>query len=103
MRRFLPLAALTLAATLSGCGGGYFFTHVVEPLDVNLDNTPVFQAKGGSGNTKRVRYYVDIEWDSNGIGDIVRRAGLDEVHYADLETLSIAGIWQQRFVNVYGK
>jgi len=48
--------------------------------------------------------YVDIVWDSNAIGDIARAQGIDEIYYADMETLSVVfGIWSQRTVHIYGK
>ncbi|MHC4513853.1 MAG: TRL domain-containing protein [Planctomycetota bacterium] len=105
MRRLVGLFILGLALVLSGCGAGLIYTHITTPLDVNLNNTPVFTGRNetGKGDTKRIRYYVDIEWDSNAIGDIMKRAGLTEVHYADMETTSVLGIWTQRFVNVYGR
>ena len=42
-------------------------------------------------------------WDSNGIGDIARKNGLEAIYFADLETFSILGIWSQYRVHVYGK
>ncbi len=103
MHRLTVLAILGLACALNSCVSGRVYTHITVPLDVNLNDTPVFNKTASRGDTKRIRYYVDIEWDSNAIGDIAKRAGLTEVHYADLETLSIAGIWTQRFVIIYGQ
>ena len=105
MRRLVGLSILALVLVLTGCTSGLIYTHITTPLDVNLNNTPVFTGRTGTakGDTKRIRYYVDIEWDSNAIGDIMKRAGLTEVYYADLETLSVLGIWTQRYVIVYGR
>ena len=105
MRRLLGVWILGLTFVLTGCTSGLIYTHVTTPLDVNLNNTPVFTGRRqtGKGDTKKIRYYVDIEWDSNAIGDIMKQAGLTEVHYADLETLSVLGIWTQRTVHVYGR
>ncbi|MHC5064605.1 MAG: TRL domain-containing protein [Planctomycetota bacterium] len=100
MRRLLCIALLPLAFAFTSCG--LIYTNITEPLDVNLNNTPVFDRKA-EGNTKEVRYYVSIEWDSNGIGDIAKQNGLTEVHYADISTLSVLGVWRQRFVRIYGK
>ena len=44
-----------------------------------------------------------MQWDSNGIGDIARKAGLSKIYYADRTILSIAGVWTQVFVTVYGE
>ncbi len=100
MRRAVGLVVLGLSFVLSGC----IYTHIITPLDVNLNNTPVFDRLATKRDTKQVRLpYINLQWDSNAIGDIMKRAGLTEVHYADLETLSVLGIWSQRFVTVYGR
>lgn len=99
----LPLACLLLgASSLTSCGTAAWYHHVTLPLDTNFNNTPVVDAKS-RGNTKQFRYYVDVNWDSNGIGDITKQAGFDKVYYADRTVLSIAGIWTQVFVTVYGE
>lgn len=103
MRRPLGLAILGLTLLLTGCGAGGIYTHIITPLDVNLNNNSVFANGAANGNTKRIRYYVDIEWDSNAIGDIMKEFGLTEVHYADLEIFSVFGIWTQTYVIVYGR
>ncbi len=100
MRRAVGLVVLGLSFVLSGC----IYTHIITPLDVNLNNTPVFDRRAKKRDTKRVRLpYIDIRWDSNAIGDIMKEHGLTKVYYADLETLSVFGIWTQRFVIVYGE
>ena len=95
-----PLACGALA--ISSCTTAAIFHAVTLPLDVNFNNTPVHPPVS-KGSTKEFRYYVDVQWDSNGIGDIARKAGLSKVYYADRTVLSIAGIWTQVFVTVYGE
>ena len=102
MPRVLKQAALILAVALAGCRGA-IFTNVTTPLVLDLNNTPVFERGAVKGGTKRVRYYVEVEWDSNAIGDIAKRAGLSEIHYADMQVFSILGFWKQEYVIVYGK
>ena len=106
MRTLARTCALTVAAcgalAMSGCTTGAFFHHVTLPLDTNFNNTPV-HPPASKGSTKEFRYYVDVQWDSNGIGDIARKAGLSKVYYADRTVLSIAGVWTQVFVTVYGE
>lgn len=94
--------ALVAAFLLTGCAVAPLYHHVTLPLDVNYNNTPVFDTSAG-GNTKQFRYYVDFNWDSNGIGDIAKKAGFDKVYYADRTVLSIGGVWTQVFVTVYGE
>jgi len=86
----------------TGCRSGVVFTHVVVPLDANFDRT-VFQADSARDDTKRFQYRVRIEWGDQAIGEIARRHGIHTVHYADLETLSILGVWTQRWVRIYGE
>jgi len=102
MRRATRACACALLLGLTGCTG-LIYTHIVEPLDVNLNDTPVFTTRPAKGDVKRIRYYVEIEWDSRGIGDVAKKAGMTEVYYADLETLTVLGVWTQRFVHVYGR
>ncbi|MCA8954729.1 MAG: hypothetical protein KDC87_01570 [Planctomycetes bacterium] len=98
MRRLLP--TLVLAGLLCG---SCVFQHTVEPLTVNFDQTPVVP-RGKKGDTKQFTFsYVNLLWDSNGIGQIAREHGLQEVYFADLEVLSVLGIWTQRWVHVYGR
>lgn len=33
----------------------------------------------------------------------MNKVGIETVHYADLETLSVLGVWNQRWVHVYGE
>jgi hypothetical protein len=100
--RLRLLALLVLANATLGCVSGAIYSHVTVPLDVNLDQTPVHQDYGrDSWNT--FQYYVRVDWGSAGIGDIAREYGFTRVHYADVETLSVLGLWTQRWARVYGE
>lgn len=102
-RLLVPLALCAVLGLLSaGCARGFIYTHTVEPLDIDFDQTPVGTAHG-VGDVKHFRYRVSILWDSNAIGDIARRVGLSRLYYADLERLSVIGIWHQYHVHVYGE
>ncbi len=100
--------ALGLLLGFVGCScpttaTGLIFQRTVEPLDLNLDRTPVFDRTGRS-DVRRIEYnFVDVRWHTNAIGDIMNKAGLDTVYYADVETFSVLGIWTQCRVHVYGK
>jgi len=99
--RTAHLCCLQLLAT--GCAtNGAIFTHVTEPLDLNFERTPMHRDEG-SGDWHTVQYYVQVDWGRNGLGEIARRHGLKCIHYADLETLSVLGIYAQRKVHVYGE
>jgi hypothetical protein len=98
--------ALALAACgalpLTSCGTGLIYHRVTLPIDINFRDTPVYP-KASSGSTKELRYYVDLQWDSNGIGDLAKRSGLSKVYYADRTVMSFAGVWTQVFVTLYGE
>ena len=86
----------------TGCVGGAIYSHVTVPMDLNLDRTPVHQEQvQDSWNT--LQYYIRVDWGSLGIGDIAKRQGLKHVYYADLETLTVLGLWRQRWAHVYGE
>ena len=102
------LAVCLLIASLGSTG--CIYNHTVMPLDVNLNETPVYQGRKSddSWNTLRIPLivvpgYVQFDWGSSGIADAAHAQGMSEIYYADLETLSVLGIWTQRWAIVYGK
>ena len=102
----LGLAVCLVGAT--GCLSGGIYTHVTKPLDVNLNHTPVHDGgRGDSWKTLRIPItsglFIQFDWGSDAIGDTARRAGMTTIHYADLETLSVLGLWTQRWAVVYGE
>ena len=96
-RRCLAPALLAVFFA-SGC----IYTHVTVPLDVDLNETP-FVAEGATSNIRTLRYRVRVDWGSNAIGAIMKEHDLAVVHYADVETLRVLGLWEQQFVHVYGE
>lgn len=105
-RKIAPARAVAVAALFllgsTGCLSGGLYTHITVPLDVNLDQTPVHPNEA-KDSWNSFNYYIRVDWGSYGIGDIAKRHGLKRVHYADLETLIVLGVWQQRWAHVYGE
>jgi hypothetical protein len=101
--RARALALLVLATALTGCVSGLIYTHVTVPLDVNLDRTPVHDDYAREESWNTIQYYARIDWGSDGIGETAKEHGFTRVDYADLETLSVLGIWTQRWARVYGE
>ncbi|MBI1852708.1 MAG: hypothetical protein HYR85_20395 [Planctomycetes bacterium] len=99
LKGFVLAAAVALTP---GCIG-ILYRHTTEPLDENFRKTPAGVTKSGHGDVKEIRYYASVTWDTNGIGDIAKANGINTVYYADLETLSVLGIWTQRTVHIYGE
>jgi hypothetical protein len=100
LRRALLLALVVLVTP--GCLTGLIYTRVTVPLDVNLDETPVHR-ESDSDSWNTIQYYVQVHWGSAGIGDVAKRHGFTRIYYADLETLSVLGVWTQRWAHVYGE
>jgi hypothetical protein len=50
-----------------------------------------------------VPVFLQFDWGSDAIADAARDQGITEIHYADLEVLSVLGIWSQRWAIVYGR
>ena len=103
MRSFTLALIAALALGLSACVGpiGLVYTHTFEPLTTNFNRTTAV-SEHAAGDTKQIDYYVRVLWSGNGIGEIGKQYGFDEVYYADLETLRVLGIWTQEWAHVYG-
>jgi hypothetical protein len=102
--RFLLLLALVGTAGLqTGCLGGLVYTHTTTPLDVNFNRTPVVQREADDSFNRLWFYYFWVDWGDGAIGKIAKEHGMKKVHYADLETLRILGIFTQYSVHIYGE
>ena len=104
MKYLVPgLTILAAVLCVAGCSPrGLLFTKSTLPLDTNLSHTrkvPHYE----KGDVKHLHYYMDVMWSSNAIGDIARQHGIESVHFADLETLSVLGIFKRYTVHVYGE
>lgn len=85
-----------------GCAPtGILYTHTKIPLDTNMSETTA-AGKGAEGDLKHISFYVDVMWDSNAIGDIAKKNGIETVYYSDLEILRVLTVWNQYTVHVYG-
>ena len=116
MKKILLLPALLiLAALAAGCGSignlytyqgrGMLFTHRVEPLTHHYRPIQVAKAdQNASGETEELQFrYISVVWGNNAIGEIAKKAGLQTLHYADLERTSILfGLWSRNVVRLYG-
>jgi len=104
---FIFAGCLTLGRMGSGSLKGYVFKFVRVPLTINLDNTPatIFQANGKIIKVESpipgYRFYG--EFNSNAIGDIAKKHGLNKVYFADMEIFSIFGIFGYKEVHIYGE
>ena len=102
-----------LALGAAGCGGGsplkgLIYTHVKLPLTPNLNRTPFPLSAPVSGRIIQVKepfsgYGIYARVNSNAIGDIARKHGINTVYFADQEIFSLLGIWKTTHVHVYGQ
>jgi hypothetical protein len=102
--RVLNRALLAMCLGLPGCilqPLGLVFTDVVEPLDLNLHETPVGEEAGRS-EWKTFNYIVRVDWDTSAIVDAAHTSGITRIYFCDLETLSILGVWRTQTAIVYG-
>ena len=83
------------------CGYGLIYTHTVKPLDLNQQRTEIART-AKKGDIRHLQFRVGVSWSSNAIGDIAKKNGIETIHYADMELLSVLGIWRQYTVHVYG-
>ncbi len=105
MKRLSYVLFIAVLFFTAGCTPrGYIYTHITEPLDINMSESVNQDMRRAGGNVKHFTYnIVRVRWGSRGIGDVAKSAGIEKVYYADLETLSVLGVWNQYFVHVYGK
>lgn len=109
--------AAVIALVTTGCGAvvrnghavlvGAVYTRVKFPLTTDLNQTPA-AVDNGVGKIVRIKepfsgYGIYAEFNSNAIGEIAKIHGLKSVYYADIERLSILGIWRHDEVIVCGE
>ena len=99
------LAVVLFVVLIQGCAPGILYTHTTRPLTVHYQKTPsAGHLNEADGNTKHIALRMEVEWDSNGIGEIAKKNGITDIYFADIETVSVLfGIWQQQYVHIYGK
>ncbi len=108
MKHFgIYITILLLLSLCSGCvTAGILYTHVTRPLDTNMSETLNGIAQA-NGSIKLIHLPVavplDFLWDSTAVGDIAKEHGLETVHFADLERLSVLTVWNRYTLHLYGE
>jgi hypothetical protein len=86
---------------------GFLYTHTTVPLDVDMNATPRKpENRGGSWTTLVIPIVVAsirVDWGDMGVAEAARARGIETVYYADLETVSVLGLFTQRTIHVYGE
>jgi hypothetical protein len=102
-RLYIYLLFMSVILLLASCTPyGILYTHIKQPLDTNMSQTPMNE-NNAQGDIKHIQFYVDVMWDSNAIGDIAKKHGIETIYYVDIETLSVLTIWNQYTVHIYGE
>ncbi len=100
------LSGLLCGLLLTSCGAIY--NHVTAPLDTNmsgheLDVSSDTGRQFRHGTKHVVINSLRVDWGEQGIGQTAKRHGFKQVRYADVEVLSILGIWSQTWLHLYGE
>jgi len=113
IRRFLRLLAVIITvmgptACSVGRPVGLIYTNMRLPLTRNLHNTPVPKTHPTSGRVLEIKepfsgFGLYARVDSNAIGDIARKNGMQTVYFADRQIFSILGIWSTKKTILYGE
>ena len=109
MTKYLLIAGL--AFFLSGCGAlmapGRIYTNVTQPHSTDFHNTPV-GTKRCVLDEHRLKepvsgYGAMVEWNTDQIRSAARDAGITNIAYTEVQTLSILlGTYRRRRLIIYG-
>lgn len=103
--KYSLLLLLLLFALLNGCG--ILYTNVVEPYTTDFNNTPV-GFKKCIIRIHKIRepitgYGISAEWDTKEISKAMQKAGMKEVYFADIQTLTLLlETYRMRTLILYG-
>jgi hypothetical protein len=99
------ILVVLFVSILYGCTQGMLYTHTTKPLTTNFQVTSTGSAtKNAAGSTKHIHIQLQATWDSNGIGEIATKNGINKIYYADMERINILfGTWEQEYIHIYGQ
>lgn len=92
-------------ALLLAAAPGCVYRHTVEPLDVNLNATQVWQDTR-DGESDMIRVSIDgvrADWGDMSVETAARTGGLATIDYADVEEWSVLGIVTDTKLHLYGR
>jgi hypothetical protein len=102
------VAGVSALVQLSGCTYGLLYTNVHRPLSTNMNST-VVQGDSTTSENQGVslplgRINLSARWSNQAIGEAAQQAGITNIHYLDLHTVSVLlGIWGYSEVTVVGE
>ncbi len=104
MRMHNKALAVLSTLCLAGCAPtSFLFTLTTRPLDIDLNESD-FSDETARAFVWTFQYsYLALRFGGNGIAQIAKEKGFTRVHYADIQTLSVLGVWTQQWVRIYGE
>ncbi len=108
MNKLVCLFCLILC--LAGCSWiskGLLYTNVIRPYSRDFNNTPVGSKQCIIKDYKLKEpvsgYGVSVEWSKGQIQSAAREAGIENITYVDVQTLSfLLGIYTRKKLIIYG-
>ena len=103
------LASLVMLFALTSCIGfnapvvpppGIFFQNTKAPLDVNFNQTKMYDKQGESSSMSVLNLFA---FGDCSINKAARNGNVKTIEHADYEYLSILGLFQKFTVIVYGE
>lgn len=109
--RLMAYLMLTVLFCTWGCAvrpRGIVYTNMRLPLTRNLHQTPTPLEAPNSGRTLEIKEPISglglyVQVDSNAIGEIAQRNGMQTLYFADRQFFSILGIWTTDKTILYGE
>lgn len=107
-----PLLILFAATGLTACGSirpvGLIYTNIRLPLTRNLHETNIPKSNPTTGRVLEIKepisgFGIYARVDSNAIGDIAQKNGMETLYFADRQIFSILGIWSTYKTILYGE
>jgi hypothetical protein len=91
-RPLAAVAAVLLTSAACTSVNGILYHDVILPLDTDLNPTPL-GSKTSELDAKSIQNpigpRVQIDWDSNAIGDILRENGMTKGYFADEKRVAV--------------
>jgi hypothetical protein len=110
-RRAACLGMAVLLCVLWGCAiqpRGIIYTNLRLPLTRDVHHTPTPVERPKFSRTLEIKEPISglglyVQVDSNAIGDIAKRNGMQTLYFADRHFFSILGIWTTDKTILYGE
>ena len=103
------LCALLLGACGCFSPRGYLYTHTQTPYTLSYEEVARVGATSCRVDITQIkepisRARISVRWTNRALAEAMEKAGMTEVRYADLQTLSVLnGLYERRRLIFYGE